>query len=78
VNPSDLGPLADCGDAGTIRAAEESRELMRIACQAAINRAAAGQQVDPLYLQSCLDFVRANPPLRRPLSDGVPSPLGAR
>ena len=53
-----------------LRRDAERAELMRQAAVRAIERAASGQDVDPLHLQWCRDIVAGIPPLQRPLGSG--------
>ena len=77
MNAADLEPLEIVVTELETRWHQERRELLRRAAQAAIDRAAAGQAVDPLHLVWARDFVRANQPLSGPLSSGEPGLQGA-
>lgn len=47
LQPCDLGPLEITPDAALIRAAEDRKELFRIAGQAALDRSKGGKMLDP-------------------------------
>ena len=59
-------------DPAAIRRREERDELMRIACQSAIDRAKGVDPalLDQAYLAWARDFVATHPPLSRPLGPG--------
>lgn len=69
LQPCDLGPLEITPDAALIRAAEDRRELFRIAGQAALDRSKGGKTLDPEARAWAMHYA-AFKPLARPLGNG--------